>query len=72
MDELEWNWVYFGYMDAPEKQRESAERAGYIKVYAKKKVDAIIAQKDLKIAELQKDVEYWKRQYEDKPDHWQG
>jgi hypothetical protein len=42
MSELEWKWVYIPYLDAPEKQKESAIKAGYAKVYFKSEVDAEI------------------------------
>lgn len=38
--ELKWNWVYIPYLDAPDKQKESAIKAGYAKVYFKSDVDA--------------------------------
>lgn len=40
MDELKWKWVYIPYLDAPDKQKESAIKAGYAKVYFKSDVDA--------------------------------
>lgn len=44
MNELEWKWVYYPYLDSPEKQEESAQRAGYIKVVSKSEADAAIAE----------------------------
>lgn len=44
MDELKWKWVYIPYLDAPNKQKESAIKAGYAKVYFKSEVDAAIAE----------------------------
>ena len=52
MNELQWKWVYIPYLDAPEKQEESARFAGYGKVYFKSKVDVVVAEKDKEIAEL--------------------
>lgn len=42
MDELKWKWVYVPYLDAPDKQKESAIKAGYTKVYFKSDVDRIL------------------------------
>jgi myosin heavy subunit len=42
MSELKWKWAYIPYLDAPEKQKESAIKAGYAKVYFKSEVDAEI------------------------------
>lgn len=46
MSELKWNWAYYPYLDPPEKQAESALKAGYIKVVNKDEADKVIA--DLK------------------------
>ena len=46
MSELKWNWAYYPYLDPPEKQAESALKAGYIKVVNKDDVDKVIT--DLK------------------------
>ena len=46
MSELKWKWAYYPYLDPPEKQAESALKAGYIKVVNKDEVDKVIA--DLK------------------------
>ena len=43
MSELKWNWVYYPYLDAPNKQEESALKAGYIKVVIKDEADKVIA-----------------------------
>ena len=51
-DELKWNWVYCQYLDAPDKQKESALKAGYTKVVRKSEVDKVIAEKDEEIARL--------------------
>ena len=51
MSELKWNWVYYPYLDAPNKQEESALKAGYIKVVIKDEADAVI--KELKDKALQ-------------------
>lgn len=42
MSELKWNWVYYPYLDAPNKQEESALEAGYIKVVDKSEADKVI------------------------------
>ena len=52
MSELKWNWVYYPYLDAPNKQEESALKAGYIKVVIKEEADKVIAEKDKQIEEL--------------------
>jgi hypothetical protein len=57
MNELNWKWVYIPYLDAPDKQKESAIKAGYAKVYFKSEVDKVIAEKDAYIAELKGDNE---------------
>lgn len=49
-DKLEWRWVYYPYLDTPEKQEESALKAGYVKVVYKDDVDEAIA-------ELKKEIE---------------
>ena len=43
MSELKWNWVYYPYLDAPNEQKESALKAGYIKVVDKSEADKVIA-----------------------------
>ena len=43
MSELKWNWVYCPYLDAPDKQKESALKAGYTKVVRKSEADKVIA-----------------------------
>ena len=55
MSELKWNWAYLPYLDPPEGQKESALKAGYIKVVDKAEADKVIADKDAKILAL--DVE---------------
>ena len=52
MSELKWNWAYYPYLDSPEKQKESALKAGYIKVVNKDEADKVIAEKDKEIEEL--------------------
>lgn len=44
MSELNWYWVYSPYLDAPEKQAESATKAGYTKVCFKSEADEVIAE----------------------------
>lgn len=44
MSELNWNWVYYPYLDAPNKQVESALKAGYVKVVDKSEADKVIAE----------------------------
>ena len=53
MSELKWNWAYYPYLDSPEKQKESALKAGYIKVVNKDEADKVIAEKDKEIARLE-------------------
>ena len=43
MSKLKWSWVYYPYLDPPEKQQESALKAGYNKVYLKSEADKTIA-----------------------------
>lgn len=50
MSELKWNWVYCPYLDAPDKQKESALKAGYIKVVRKSEADKVIARLESDIA----------------------
>ena len=49
MSELKWNWVYYPYLDAPNKQEESALKAGYIKVVIKDEADKVIAELEDKV-----------------------
>lgn len=57
MSELKWNWAYYPYLDTPEKQAESALKAGYIKVVNKDDADKVIADKDEKIDELEEHID---------------
>lgn len=43
MSELKWNWAYAPYLDPPEKQKESAQNAGYVKVVSKDEANKVIA-----------------------------
>lgn len=56
MSELKWNWVYYPYLDAPNKQEESALKAGYIKVVIKDEADKVIAEKDEAIEEMEERI----------------
>lgn len=58
MSKLKWNWAYLPYLDPPEKQRESALNAGYIKVVSKSEADAIIA-------DLEKNLDLYKRGFKE-------
>lgn len=60
MSELPWYWAYRPYLDGPEKQRESALHAGYIKVVSKDDADKVIAEKDKVIAKLERQIEFLK------------
>ena len=42
MDNLKWYWVYVPYLDPPDRQQESALKAGYGKVCFKYDVDTEI------------------------------
>lgn len=53
MSELAWKWAYFPYLDAPDKQHESAVNAGYVKVVLKSEADKMIS-------ELKKEIESMK------------
>ena len=56
MSELNWNWVYYPYLDATNKQEESALKAGYVKVVDKSEADKVIEAKDKEIAKLKEQV----------------
>ena len=60
MSELKWNWVYYPYLDAPNKQKESALNAGYIKVVIKDEADAVIKELKAQKAQAEDDCAYWK------------
>ena len=60
MRELKWNWVYYPYLDAPNKQEESALKAGYIKVVIKDEADAVIKELKVQKAQAEDDCAYWK------------
>lgn len=49
MANLNWYWIYVPYLDEPDRQAESALRAGYNKVVFKAEADKVIAEKDKKI-----------------------
>lgn len=71
MDNLKWYWVYVPYLDTPDRQAESALRAGYNKVVFKAEADGVIAElkaenvrlkRALWLAranEASKEVNYW-------------
>jgi hypothetical protein len=62
MRELKWNWVYYTYLDAPNKQEESALKAGYIKVVSKDDADKVIAEfkdKLQNVSELLNETREW-------------
>jgi hypothetical protein len=44
MRELEWKWAYYPWLDAHDKQHESAVNAGYVKVVLKSEADSVIAE----------------------------
>lgn len=44
MDELKWKWAFGPYLDPPEGQKESAIKAGYVKVVSKQSADEAIAE----------------------------
>ena len=60
MSKLKWNWVYYPYLDDPNKQKESALKAGYIKVVIKDEADAIIKELKAQKAQAEDDCAYWK------------
>lgn len=51
---MNWWWAYAPYLDEPEKQAESALKAGYVKVCRKDDVDE-------EVARLKKEVSRQKR-----------
>ena len=53
MSKLKWSWVYYPYLDPLEKQKESALKAGYNKVYLKSEVDKVIADLEAKLESVQ-------------------
>ena len=65
MSELKWNWVYYPYLDTPNKQEESALKAGYIKVVIKSEADAVIKELKAQKAQVEDDCAYWKKKYND-------
>ena len=67
MSELEWKWAYFPYLDAPEKQHESAVNAGYVKVVMKSEADKVIAEKDKEIAKLKEQVALLQAEFTPQP-----
>jgi hypothetical protein len=60
MSELKWNWAYFPYLDPPEGQKETALKAGYIKVVDKSEADKVIAELKAQKAQAEDDCAYWK------------
>ena len=56
MNEPNWYWVYFTYLDEASAKSESALKAGYTKVVLKSEVDNVIAEKDKMIADLKDSV----------------
>lgn len=44
MNNPKWYWVYVPYLDPPERQHETALKAGYDKVYFKSEADKVIAE----------------------------
>ena len=65
MSELKWNWVYYPYLYAPNKQEESALKAGYIKVVIKDEADAVIKELKAQKAQAEDDWVFWKKKYND-------
>lgn len=65
MSELKWNWVYYPYLDATNKQEESALKAGYIKVVIKDEADAVIKELKAQKAQAEDDRVFWKKKYND-------
>lgn len=60
MTKLNWYWVYSPYLDAPEKQAESATKAGYAKVCFKSEADeAIRRQKYKRCLRIISDLNNW-------------
>lgn len=53
MSELKWYWAFDPYLDPPEKQKESALKAGYVKVVNKSDADKVIAELEEKLAAAQ-------------------
>ena len=53
MSKLKWSWVYYPYLDPLEKQKESALKAGYNKVYLKSEVDKVIEDLEAKLESVQ-------------------
>ena len=53
MDELTWKWAFGPYLDPPEGQKESAIKAGYVKVYLAEHVDAVIAKLKQELEDVQ-------------------
>lgn len=71
MSELKWNWVYRPYLDAPEKQEESALRAGYAKVVFKSDADEVIARLEAEIARLKGMLNVWRKVSDELPKEYE-
>ena len=56
---MKWNWAYYPYLDAPNKQEESALKAGYVKVVIKDEADKVIAEKDEEIYNIKYSRDEW-------------
>lgn len=51
---MKWWWAYAPYLDEPEKQAESALKAGYVKVCCKDDVDEEVARLKEEVAAMRK------------------
>ena len=51
---MRWWWAYAPYLDEPEKQAESALKAGYVKVCRKDEVDEEVARLKEEVAAMRK------------------
>jgi len=66
MNELKWYWAFDPYLDPPEKQKESAQKAGYVKVVNKSDADKVIAELEEKLDGMKWRVDEWARAANDK------
>ncbi len=66
MSELKWYWAFDPYLDPPEKQKESAQKAGYVKVVNKSDADKVIAELEEKLDGMKWRGDEWARAANDK------
>ena len=65
MDELKWKWAFGPYLDPPEGQKESAIKAGYVKVVSKQSADEAIAELKQKLEDVNEIIKTARQMLED-------